>query len=71
MKVLIIVATKAEIEPLLNKMDSYEEDNLEDVINCKYKKLNIFIHVAGVGMVLTSMISVEAGLMSADYNSGV
>ena len=52
MKILIVSATKFEVEPLLNAMDEVSE-GVEKLIKCEYKTLSIDFLITGVGMVAT------------------
>ncbi len=54
MKILIIAATLEEIEPLIQIMDSCEE-NKYDGLTGKYKDLEISFVITGVGMVVTAI----------------
>lgn len=53
MKILIVSATKFEIDPLLSKMES---TNAIDgrLLTCKFKNLEIHFLITGVGMVATA-----------------
>jgi futalosine hydrolase len=53
MKLLIVSATKFEVEPLLNKMEATRHSGT-NFMSCMYKKLEIDFLVTGVGMVATS-----------------
>jgi futalosine hydrolase len=53
MKILIVAATKFEIEPLLGKMEATCNFGTNQMC-CMYKKLEIDFLVTGVGMVTTS-----------------
>ena len=53
MKILIVAATKFEIDPLINQMENIHHLN-ENLISCKYKKLEIDFLITGVGMVATA-----------------
>ena len=53
MKILIVSATKFEIEPLLSEMNSLKLFN-ENLICCTYKNLEIDFLITGVGMVATA-----------------
>ena len=53
MKILIVSATKFEIDPLLSKMESTNSADGR-LLSCKYKNLEIHFLITGVGMVATS-----------------
>lgn len=53
MKILIVAATKLEIEPLLNKMEAVRPMGM-NLTTCMYKKLAIDFLITGVGMVATT-----------------
>lgn len=53
MKVLIVAATKLEMEPVLNKMEATRHFGT-NLISCMYKKLEIDFLITGVGMVATT-----------------
>ncbi len=53
MEILLVAATRFEVQPLLNQMETC--GNLSDkVFVCTYKKLQIDILITGVGMVATA-----------------
>jgi len=52
MKILIVAATKFEIQSLIDAME--EVDNTNVLLICKYKKLEIDFLITGVGMVATA-----------------
>jgi futalosine hydrolase len=54
MKILIVAATKFEINPLLNQMEINAFAENSRVIKCNYKKLEIDCLITGVGMVATA-----------------
>jgi futalosine hydrolase len=54
MKILIVAATKFEINPLLNQMEINAFAENSRVIKCTYKKLEIDCLITGVGMVATA-----------------
>lgn len=55
MKILIVAATRFEVQPLLNKMEMHSDQNPDDnVIRCTYKKFEIVFLITGVGMVATA-----------------
>ena len=56
MKILVVSATKFEIEALLKQMDSAAPVDGK-VINCKYKNLEVDFLITGVGMVPTAYYS--------------
>ena len=53
MKILIVSATKPEVQPLIDAMDEVDS-NFEQLLVCKYKKLEINVLITGVGMVATA-----------------
>lgn len=53
MKILIVSATKFEIDSLLSKMESTNSSNGR-LLSCKFKKLEIYFLITGVGMVATA-----------------
>ncbi len=53
MKILIVAATKFEIEPLINQMENTRHLN-ENFISCIYKKQEIDFLITGIGMVATA-----------------
>ena len=53
MKILIVAATKLEIEPLLNNMERNKPMG-DRLISCTYKKMEIDFLITGVGMVATT-----------------
>lgn len=55
MKILIVAATKFEIEPLLNQMENIQHLN-EKLISCTYKKSEIDFLITGIGMVATAYL---------------
>jgi futalosine hydrolase len=58
MKILIVAATRFEVQPLLYKMESDSVQNLDDnTIRCSYKKFEIVFLITGVGMVATAYYS--------------
>lgn len=54
MKILIVAATKFEINPLLNQMEIIAFAENSRIIKCRYKKLEIDYLITGVGMVATA-----------------
>jgi futalosine hydrolase len=54
MKILIVAATKFEINPLLNQMEINAFAENSRIIKCTYKKLEIDCLITGVGMVATA-----------------
>ena len=73
MKILIVVATKKEIEPLISKMNSYEEFS-QDFIICKYKDLRISFKTTGVGMVSTAInttLALKYDNYDVVFNAGI
>ncbi len=53
MKILIVVATRFEIKPLLSQLEICSNvDNR--FINCRYKNLEVDVLIAGIGMVSTA-----------------
>ena len=54
MKILIIVATKKEVEPLLSKLGLFDVST-DSFIKFDYNEIEIAITIAGVGMVKTAM----------------
>ncbi len=53
MKILIVAATRFEVQPLLNQMES-QSDSSGNLIVCTYKKSEICILITGIGMVATA-----------------
>lgn len=53
MKILIVAATKLEVQPSIDLMDEVNMIN-EHLLICKYKKLSIDFLITGVGMVATA-----------------
>ncbi len=53
MKILIVSATKLEVESLLNQMEATRHFG-SNLMSCMYKKLEIDFLITGVGMVATS-----------------
>ncbi len=53
MKILIVSATKFEIDPLLSKMESTNSVDGR-LLSCKFKNLEIHFLITGVGMVATA-----------------
>ena len=53
MKILIVAATKLEIQPLISSMKEVFQEQ-EIFLLCKYKKLEINFLITGVGMVATA-----------------
>ena len=53
MKILIVSATKFEIDPLLSKMESTNSIDGR-LLSCKFKNLEIHFLITGVGMVATA-----------------
>lgn len=72
MKILIVTATKFEIEPLLTivKISSSLKEN---VFSCTYKNLEIDFLITGVGMVATTYYSAKTinSLYSMAINVGI
>ena len=55
MRILIVAATRFEVQPLLDKMELNPVKNLAgDIISCNYKKSEINFLITGVGMVATA-----------------
>ncbi|MGQ0829839.1 MAG: futalosine hydrolase [Bacteroidota bacterium] len=50
MKILIVAATRPEVQPLINAMESICDEK-RTFLNCKYKKLEVDFLISGVGMV--------------------
>ncbi len=53
MKILIVAATRFEVQPLLGKVEICNKSD-DKFINCRYKNLEIDILITGVGMVSTA-----------------
>ncbi len=53
MKILIVAATRFEVQPLLNQMEMCNNSETK-FINCIYKKLEVDFLIAGIGMVATA-----------------
>ncbi|MBA3705103.1 MAG: futalosine hydrolase [Bacteroidetes bacterium] len=53
MKILIVAATKSEVQPLINSMDEVSDEN-ELFFEGKFKKLQIDFLITGIGMVATA-----------------
>ncbi|MGZ4034975.1 MAG: futalosine hydrolase [Bacteroidia bacterium] len=72
MKILIVSATKFEIDPLLKKMEIVHGADSR-LFSCKYKKLEIDFLITGVGMVATAYYSGKAINDSYDaaFNLGI
>lgn len=72
MKILIVSATKFEIEPLLSEMKSFSLFK-ENFICCTYKNLEIDFLITGVGMVATaySMGKILNGTYNVAFNAGI
>lgn len=72
MKILIVSATKFEIEPLLKQMYSNAVVNRK-LLHCKYRELEIDFLITGVGMVATAYYSGKAINDSYDaaFNLGI
>lgn len=72
MKLLIVSATKFEIEPFLNKMDSINAIN-STFISAKYKNHQIDFLITGVGMVATAYHTAKALFAKYDLaiNAGI
>ena len=54
MKILIVAATKFEINPLLEQMEIVTFAENSRIIKCNYKKLRVHCLITGVGMVATT-----------------
>jgi futalosine hydrolase len=59
MKILIVAATKFEINPLLNQTEITAFAENSRVIKCTYKKVEIDCLITGVGMVATSFYTAK------------
>lgn len=72
MKILIVSATKFEVEPLLNKMEATRHFG-SNLTSCMYKKLEIDVLITGVGMVATSYYTgkVLNDTYDAAFNIGI
>ncbi len=72
MKLLIVSATKFEVEPFLNKMDSVNAIN-STFISANYKNHQIDFLVTGVGMVATAYHTAKALFTKYDFaiNAGI
>lgn len=72
MKILIVAATKFEIDPLLSKMESSKAVNGR-LTSCKFKKLEIDFLITGVGMVATAYHTGKAvnETYDAAFNLGI
>lgn len=72
MKILIVSATKFEIDPLLEKMElvCHQDGRL---INCNYKNLEIVFLITGVGMTATAYYTgkVLNDTYDATFNVGI
>ncbi len=53
MKILIVAATKFEVQPMIDSMVEVNTVN-EHFLSCKYKKLELIFLITGVGMVPTA-----------------
>lgn len=53
MKILIVAATKFEVQPLIDSMNSVNSEHANFLI-CKYKNLEIDFLITGIGMVATA-----------------
>ncbi len=72
MKVLIVSATKFEVEPFLNKMDAINPIN-STFISASYKNHQIDFLITGVGMVATAYHTTKALFVKYDLaiNAGI
>lgn len=59
MKILIVAATKFEINPLLEQVEINSFAENSRVIKCSYKKLEIDCLITGVGMVATAFYTAK------------
>lgn len=59
MKILIVAATKFELNPLLNQVTINTFAENSRVIKCSYKKLEIDCLITGVGMVATAYFTAK------------
>ncbi|HEY0029655.1 MAG TPA: hypothetical protein VGC65_02765, partial [Bacteroidia bacterium] len=59
MKLLIVSATKFEVAPLLERMETIRESGGR-LICCTYKNLEVDFIVTGVGMVATAYYAAKA-----------
>jgi len=66
MNILIVAATRQEIEPLLSKMD-FCEQKFSHFFECRHNNNEITIHLTGVGMVITAIKTLYA-LSNHDYD---
>ena len=72
MKILVVSATKFEVEPLLNSMEATRHFGV-NFMSCMYRKLEIDFLIAGVGMVATTYYTGKVLNDSYDvaFNMGV
>ena len=68
MKILIVAATRFEVQPLLGKLEVCSDLNSK-FINCRYKNLEIDILITGVGMVATAYFTGKK--LSAVYDLSI
>lgn len=69
MKILIVAATKFELNPLLNQLRINAFSENSRVINCTYKQLEIDCLITGVGMVATAYFT--AKILDENYDLAV
>jgi futalosine hydrolase len=69
MKLLIVAATRFEIEPLLRQTGLDSGSSEQKRLNCHYKKLEIDIVLTGVGMVATAYYTAKN--LNASYNLAI
>ncbi len=72
MKILIVSATKFEIQALINSMDEVKDLN-KKIVSCKYKNHSIDFLITGVGMVATAYYVGKTinGEYEAAFNMGI
>ncbi|MEI6488850.1 MAG: futalosine hydrolase [Bacteroidota bacterium] len=73
-KIMIIAATKKEVETLLQKMDKVKNSLHGDfLIECHYKQLEVDIAISGVGMVAATHCTTILNNMNrvATFNIGI
>lgn len=68
MKILIVSATKSEVEPLLNKMEATNRIGGQ-LTSCTYKTLELDFLVTGVGMVPTTFYT--AKVLNDTYDAAI
>ncbi len=73
-KIMIIAATKKEVEPLLQKMDKVKNSLRGDFLTeCNYKQLELDVAISGVGMVAATHCTTLLNNISrsATFNIGI